>query len=268
MTRKVKLLLALFAVLLVFEGFGAARLQAQYLPFWQRGPVRRTVAFVFSPWVMAYRNYYGYGGYGPGYCGCPVVYDGCVLAQSSTGSLQSDVGALVLDVPESAKVYINGGETMQTGTTRKYFSRGLTLDQRYQYDIRVVGERAGRQVEESKTVFLSGGHRSELAFDLPARQSQTQFVSVRKAEPVETLLKLHVPADATVILVGTETTMKGEDRSYLSTELPEGEHWEGYTIRVEATRDGQPVVAERTITLTGGETREVRLDFKPVAELR
>jgi uncharacterized protein (TIGR03000 family) len=55
--------------------------------------------------------------------------------------------------------------------------------------------------------------------------------------------------------------MKGEDRSYLSTELPAGEHWEGYTIRAEVKRDGRLLVAERTITLTGGETREVRLDF-------
>jgi uncharacterized protein (TIGR03000 family) len=266
---KWKLLLIVGAVLLGSLALDVSPAQAQYYGFWQRGPVRRVFAFAVSPWVMAWRNYStgygyryrpyfvatpGYGGYMASCDGTPV----CAVAQP----LERGTGSLVLNVPESAKVYINGEETVSTGTTRRYFSRGLLAEKRYKYDIRVVDERNGEAVEETKTVYLAGGNRSEMSFALASGRTEAVMVSARRPT-TETTLKLRVPADAKIALGGNATTIEGAERIYRTSKLPAGQAWEGYTIRATIERGGRELVAERTITLTGGETREVVLDFSP-----
>ena len=81
------------------------------------------------------------------------------------------------------------------------------------------------------------------------------------ADPVETKLTLHVPADAKVFLAGSETRQTGETRHYVTSQLTGGQTWNDYTVRVEVERNGQIVTDERTLSLVGGQSQELQIDL-------
>jgi len=78
--------------------------------------------------------------------------------------IRSDSALLSMWVPEEAKVFVNGYQTKSTGTHRQYISNGLKSGLAYAYEIRVVIERDGKPVEETRTVTLVGGQRTAVAF--------------------------------------------------------------------------------------------------------
>lgn len=267
-----KRLLVLLVVTLSLLALDTSSASAQYCGWWSRGPLRRTVAFVFSPWVRTWRTYRGYGwGYG-GYGGCYSCGDWHVVCGSrSTAPTppappapKDDTASLILNVPEGAQVLVNGDETTSTGTTRTYFSRGLLDGRQYKYAIRVLRGEGDEAAEQTKTVYLTGGTRSRLAFDDLAVASPVIPVSLETPAEVETTLRLHVPSDAKVTLGGNPTTILGALRTYRTTNLPAGETWQDYRIQASVERDGRRLTAEKTIILSGGETRDVYLNFAPI----
>jgi uncharacterized protein (TIGR03000 family) len=82
-------------------------------------------------------------------------------ARANTGS-----AILTVSVPADAKVFINGYETKTTGEARQYVSRGLVAGQTYNYEVRAEITLDGKAVTETKTVQLTAGGATELAFNL------------------------------------------------------------------------------------------------------
>lgn len=161
---------------------------------------------------------------------------------------------LTLDVPEDAKVYINGLLTKTPGTQRTYVSRGLDPGYRYTYEIRAEVVRNGQPVSEQRVVELQAGQTQTLAMDLRAIQP-------RSIELDSTTLIVRVPSDATLSLEGAETAASGETRKFETSILKEGERWEDYRVVARIQRNGREIVQEQTLTLVGGQAQEVEFDF-------
>ncbi len=158
---------------------------------------------------------------------------------------------LTVSVPAEAKVFVNGRATRSTGERRSYVSRGLSRGSDYTYEVRAEIQRDGETVRETKIVNMRAGQDAQVAFNFEATQPVAE----------ETILTLVVPEDAKVYLAGAETRATGAVRSFRTSRLAEGETWNDYNIRVTLKRDGRTLSKERTITLLGGESREVTFDF-------
>lgn len=89
----------------------------------------------------------------------------------------------------------------------------------------------------------------------PARES------LLSAEPAKTVLTLHVPADAKVTLAGGATQQTGQIRTFSTSKLPSGQTWGNYEVVAEVERNGQVFRQQRSITLTGGQSQELSIDF-------
>jgi uncharacterized protein (TIGR03000 family) len=167
---------------------------------------------------------------------------------TSTSTMRAD-GLLAVNVPEEAKIYVNGQATSSTGNTRQYVSRDLQTGFNYTYEVRAELVRDGRTVEQVKKIDLRAGETANLAFDFG------------NSDAVETSLTLHVPADAKVFLAGNATKASGETRIFRTTGLNGGKAWDTYTIRVELERGGRTVAKEETISLKAGQSQELTFDF-------
>jgi uncharacterized protein (TIGR03000 family) len=158
-------------------------------------------------------------------------------------------GLLAVNVPDDAKVFVNGLATSSTGGERQFVSRDLASGMNYTYEVRAEVVRDGKTVEQVKQVNLRAGQTAELAFDFAA------------AEGVETSLTVNVPADAKVYLAGNPTNAKGQTRVFRTTGLSTGKAWNDYTVRVEFERDGRVVSQEKTVSLAAGQSQELTFDF-------
>lgn len=76
-----------------------------------------------------------------------------------------------------------------------------------------------------------------------------------------TMLTLHVPADARVTLAGVATRQQGEVRTYSTAGLPAGQTWQDYQVVAEIERNGQVDRQQHTITLTGGQSQQLSIEF-------
>jgi uncharacterized protein (TIGR03000 family) len=173
---------------------------------------------------------------------------------------RSDAAVLNIVVPAEAKVLVNGRETTSNGSSRRFVSRGLEPGYRYTYKLDVEVERDGQKLSESKTVTLRAGQSVNLEFEFDYTGEQPAAEPVA-ANPVRTSVTLHVPAEAKLILAGSESPSTGEVREFSTTKLAPGQIWDGYTIRVELERDGQTVTREKTLSLVAGQTYDLSFDF-------
>jgi uncharacterized protein (TIGR03000 family) len=95
-----------------------------------------------------------------------------------TTSVDKQSGLLAIEVPEDARVTINGLATKSTGSSRQYVSRGLKPGLVYKFDVRVEVVRDGKTIRDQRTVELTAGARQELAFAMnaePATQVATAW---------------------------------------------------------------------------------------------
>ncbi len=164
---------------------------------------------------------------------------------SSVSNAASDEIQLTVNVPEQAKVFVNGNATTSTGISRQFVSRDLEADQEYRFEVRVEMNRNGEKVSDTKTVVLAPGRGEVLDFELSSN------------EPIETVLTLNVPSDATVVLAGNSTKTEGDARTYRTMELKSGQVWDDYKIVV--TKGG--VVKEKSIRLIAGDDVELTFSF-------
>lgn len=167
---------------------------------------------------------------------------------TSTSTTTVD-GLLAVNVPQDAKIYVNGQATSSTGEARQYVSRNLQPGFNYSYEVRAEVVREGRTVEQVKKIDLRAGETANLAFDFPA------------GNEVETSLTVHVPSEAKVFLAGNATKANGETRVFRTTGLSSSKAWNGYTVRVELERGGRTIVKEETISLKAGQSQELSFDF-------
>jgi len=83
---------------------------------------------------------------------------------TNTGPTAASSGVLTVWVPYDAKVTINGHQTTSVGSQRQFVSHGLTPGLSYKYVIHAEVIRDGKPVSEDRTVVLTAGDQSSVAF--------------------------------------------------------------------------------------------------------
>ena len=167
-----------------------------------------------------------------------------------SASLNRSTVKLAVSVPENATVFVNDYKTKSTGAVREFVSHNLSSGSTYTYNLKVQFDRDGQLVTENKSVTLRSGESTVLEFG-------QGNAAVASSKNIETKLSLSVPADAKVTLAGSPTSQTGEERTFRTSHLADGQAWDDYTVRVEL--DGE--VQERTITLLGGEEQHLSFQF-------
>jgi uncharacterized protein (TIGR03000 family) len=195
---------------------------------------------------------------GPGLDSSLPSDDGAPPPPSDSGAFYRPTtnAVLTVHVPAEARVFVNGLPTTSTGAVRRYVSNGLRAGYNYTYNIRAEVIRNGQTVTETQTVKLQAGDAPDIEFALNGSNSD----SIAN-QPVRTSLTLHVPADAKVFLSGNETHGEGEIRTFSTTKLAPGQAWGNYVVRAEVERNGRTLVKEESVNLSGGDVREITLDF-------
>ncbi len=170
-------------------------------------------------------------------------------------AIADDTALLTVAVDEKAVVTVNGLPTKSAGPIRQFMSNGLKEGFVYSYEVKV--SYPGSNEVDSKTIKLRAGSAERIVFAKPAAEEKT----VQKAAP-ETVVTLHVPEDAKVILAGNETDGEGEVRTFRTRQLAEGQNWSDYTIRVTATVRGTSVTKVKSIDLKAGDHQNLTFDFE------
>lgn len=237
-----------------------------------------------GPWLGGgYRRWYGwagplYGGFGgypgaryvsgaaygwgPGCWGCD-CWSGCAVGLNVTPSPsqgQTPIApavpgnSVIMDVtvPPDARVYVNGLATTTPGSQRRFRSDNLNRGT-YPYEVRAEIERDGQKLVQSKIVRLRTGQSESVVFD---------FTSAAQT-PLPTALTVHVPEGAKVFLGDNPTRSTGSVRRFATTLKP-GERYENYKVRVETRIGGKLETREQVISLTAGDSRELKFDFAPL----
>ncbi len=184
----------------------------------------------------------------------PAVIDGVesVPADRDEGKAQHpearmrNSGMLVLNVPDSATVFVNGYKTSSTGALRRMMSSGLEPGHSYSYEVRVVD--GGQAV--TKVASLTAGQTLNLSFDLQENADS------------RTVVTLDVPNDAKVKLAGSAMKQTGSHRVFATDRLSPGESWDDYVVQVTIERDGRTLTQQRKLNVRGGESYELTFDFE------
>ncbi len=126
----------------------------------------------------AYGNFGNYGMYP--YLGAPAFAPPIVGIQPADGAqldtkpiptkplseaAPSGAASILVRVPAEARVFINNYQMKSTSTERLFKSPELEPGRDYYYTIRVVVEKDGKPIEESRRVVIRAGETSRLAFD-------------------------------------------------------------------------------------------------------
>ncbi|MCE5301942.1 MAG: TIGR03000 domain-containing protein [Planctomycetaceae bacterium] len=93
--------------------------------------------------------------------------------EPKTSATSSDAsGVLTVWVPYDAKVTINGLQTRSTGSRRQFVSYGLKPGFSYKYVVRAQVVRNGQLQEDTRTVTLTAGEITAVAFGFNATSQQ------------------------------------------------------------------------------------------------
>ena len=82
----------------------------------------------------------------------------------TSGTSSDESGILTVWVPYDAKVSINGLETKSTGSRRQFVSFGLKSGLTYKYVVKAQVVRNGQTQEDTRTVTLTAGQVTAVAF--------------------------------------------------------------------------------------------------------
>ncbi len=165
----------------------------------------------------------------------------------STLDDKDETAMISVSVPEDAIVVVNGYRTSSKGSDRRFLSAGLRPGEQYSFEIRAIVNRDGKNLGSTRVVTLTAGRTANVQFD-DLNRSQDSML---------TMLKLHVPDDAKVVLAGQETSMSGSTRVFSTDRLESGKVWSDYSVQVTVVRDGREITRERTATIRSGEIHEM-----------
>ena len=167
---------------------------------------------------------------------------------ASSPTIQSNEVHLTVNLPETAKVFVNGNATTTTGSKRHFISRDLEPNDSYRFEVKaVITNEDGSEVVQNKTVVVASGTGEEL-----------NFAMLTADDPIETILTLNVPEKARVVLAKNATKSEGLSRVFRTKQLHEGESWDDY--KIEVTFEG--VTKEKTIRLIAGDKLELTFNFE------
>jgi uncharacterized protein (TIGR03000 family) len=100
-----------------------------------------------------------------------------IFKGTMTMPVPENSGVLTIWVPYNAKVTINGLPTQSIGSKRQFVSHGLQAGLVYKYEIKASIPVGGQVVEDTKTVYLSGGQRDAVAFGFPQVKTEDAVVT-------------------------------------------------------------------------------------------
>ena len=167
---------------------------------------------------------------------------------ASSPTIQANEVHLTINLPEKAKVFVNGNPTTTTGSKRHFVSLDLNPNDAYRFEVKAVLTNAdGSEVVQNKTVVIASGNGEELNFEM-----------LKTGDPIETILTLNVPEKARVVLAQNATKSEGLSRVFRTKQLHEGESWDDY--KIEVTFEG--VTKEKTIRLIAGDKLELTFNFE------
>ncbi|GIW99426.1 MAG: hypothetical protein KatS3mg111_2759 [Pirellulaceae bacterium] len=207
-----------------------------------------------SGYTTSYGSYGSSGGStGSVYYGASSSSDSSTFARLASSTTSTGELHLTVTVPPQAKVFVNDKPTTSTGRVRHFVSRGLEAGKVYRFQVRAELETAdGEMLVESKEVVVNGGGEEAL-----------EFAFADDAAPVETVVTLHVPEDAQVLLAGNPTKVEGPVRMFRTRNLRPGQVWDDYEVEV---RLGDQVKRQR-VRLMAGDQLELSFNFdEPVAD--
>jgi len=98
---------------------------------------------------------------------------------SSASATPANSGLLTVWVPYDAVVTVNGLKTRSTGSRRSYMSTGLRPGFRYKYVVHATVIRDGQPLQDTRTVFLTAGDRTSVAFGFNPRLMEEELASLR-----------------------------------------------------------------------------------------
>ena len=174
--------------------------------------------------------------------------------------MPADGAVLLVEVPENARLLINGKASNLTGGVRKFAANGLTDDKQYQYEVKMIVEEDGQSREQTKTVWLVSGEEHTVSFNASEATVVADAGKPASLPAATTNLTLRVPADSKVWIEGHLTGSTGAVRNFGTRRLAQGEEWADYEVRVATIVDGQEQVVVRKLTLTGGRDTDVTID--------
>jgi uncharacterized protein (TIGR03000 family) len=90
----------------------------------------------------------------------------------TTATSAENSGVLTVWVPYDAKVTVNGLETKSTGSRRQFVSYGLKAGLSYKYVVKAQVVRNGQIVEDTRTLSLTAGQISAVAFGFNTNPSE------------------------------------------------------------------------------------------------
>jgi uncharacterized protein (TIGR03000 family) len=93
-------------------------------------------------------------------------------APKTTGTSSAESGFLTIWVPYDAKVTVNGMETKSKGSRRQFVSFGLKPGFSYKYEVKAQVIRDGQVQEDTRTVILTAGEISAVAFGFNVQAQQ------------------------------------------------------------------------------------------------
>jgi uncharacterized protein (TIGR03000 family) len=181
------------------------------------------------------------------------------LSMELTSNVEPDAIHLFVDVPEDARVFVNGRQTRSTGIQRHFTSRGLVPGSEYNFELRVETEVDGELVTETRTVAVVAGESHQLAFDLGQPGDQAD-------QAVETVLTVNVPSGAKIRLAGSETLATGTQRVFRTTALANGQVWDDYTVEVTIGSGSDAITKVERLRLIGGDQLELSFDGSPATD--
>jgi uncharacterized protein (TIGR03000 family) len=95
----------------------------------------------------------------------------------TSGTTAENSGVLTVWVPDDAKVMVNGLETRSSGSRRQFVSYDLKPGFSYKYVVRAQVVRNGQVQEDTRTVVLTAGQITAVAFGF--NMSTQQVASAR-----------------------------------------------------------------------------------------
>lgn len=116
-----------------------------------------------------YGGYYAGGEYGyPSYGGTLYQADGPTVRyrepMPSPPAAPADRAILAMQVPADAKIWVQGEATKQDGAVRTFVSPPLEPGKAYTYAVKAQWKENGKAVEQSQSVTVRAGNRSQLLF--------------------------------------------------------------------------------------------------------
>jgi uncharacterized protein (TIGR03000 family) len=165
---------------------------------------------------------------------------------------------IIVQVPEGARLYLDGLLSDRTSTTRTYITPDLPSDKDFSYTLKMETTEEGKAETASKRVIVRAGAVTRVDFT----DRNTASTIRPDEEPAPAHVTVRAPEDARLRVDGVVCPLTSGTRTFDTPELEPGRKY-FYTLTAEVVRDGRPVSESRRVVLQAG--KDVQVDFLNMA---